>query len=664
MATNSLRDKVLQLIRTCDPNTTLDFPALLELRELLKSGSENDQENDYLPTIIHHAAKTESAELMRELARTRYLNFKTRSGLTALHVAAAGLHHDFFADHIDCRSATTPAAKALNKIFVIISFGCKSYRVQALCVADDMYGKGLDYLDSLLEHIAVDVPANINNVWLQDVIRACFQRQAKLTEESTDIQRLSIEYCKLQEEVDHSLSGHMRLNLVLPFTSELDRPEPSRGMILAVPYLTTCPALYYKKMNEILEGCAKSNITNLKLPEQMVMRLVQTYSNRQDVLNMQISLERYRGIVSLSQETKSSFSEQILYQLQGRAKGAIQDEDKLCAHVFRRKSIELDRFGTLITLSPDAEELSTIFDLGLELHHYSGVDSDLKPWISELQETAKIIPFIIALTARTSLGHTLEFQRGAAKHGLLDIYAMAVSNDLLEMRPKGGQGEWWFAQITIKEEMRLIRETKKIINELEIVQKILAEQLRLIIEASHEANLHRKVQGEAIKMSMVGVNSGRVDGLLKKAEEITKNVYNLLDLKQKGASLAEAQWTRKQAEETARQGNIIMGFTMVTIIFLPRDDKNELRLGLNWTLMYILFITAAIAVPLILVAFNINRVSYLRKLLSGNGNERQNKGLSPVGDRTDKGVKEVSQVKKSAGPNSSQRRQALEILQS
>lgn len=301
------------------------------------------------------------------------------------------------------------------------------------------------------------------------------------------------------------------------------------------------------------------------------------------------------------------------------------------------QTIELDGTGTLVSLSPDTGPLSTTFNLGRELHHYSGVDSDLDPWISELDETAKIIPFIIALTARKSLGQTLQVQQGAAKYGLLEIYAMAVSNavslfspptqaalamenrcrklltfsrcfeqasrermlvDNFRKRVEEAKGKGDSLKIIIKEEMSLILDTKKIISELEIVKRLLADQLSLIIETSHTVKLDHEEQGHAIKMSMVGVNSRRVEDLLKNAEEITRNVgplhfllhfsirkfltidsylldfrlqvYNLLDLKQRGANLAEAQWTRKQAEETARQGNIIMVFTIVTIIFVSR----------------------------------------------------------------------------------------------
>lgn len=169
---------------------------------------------------------------------------------------------------------------------------------------------------------------------------------------------------------------------------------------------------------------------------------------------------------------------------------------------------------------------------------------------------------------------------------------------------KEAKGEADSLKITIQEEIRLIRETKKIINELEVVKRVLDDQLQVIIQASHRVRLEDELQGEVIRMSMVEINSRRVDDLLKSADEVTKNVrslhnlvyfffpngkslqsaneiaryllecrsqvYNLLDLKQKGANLAEAQWSREQAEETARQGNIIMVFTIVTIIFVSK----------------------------------------------------------------------------------------------
>lgn len=49
-------------------------------------------------------------------------------------------------------------------------------------------------------------------------------------------------------------------------------------------------------------------------------------------------------------------------------------------------------------------------------------------------------------------------------------------------------------------------------------------------------------------------------------------------MKQKQANLGEARSARKQAADTARQGNFILAFTVVTVIFvrsfLPRANRN------------------------------------------------------------------------------------------
>uniref|UniRef100_L7J9J5 Uncharacterized protein n=1 Tax=Pyricularia oryzae (strain P131) TaxID=1143193 RepID=L7J9J5_PYRO1 len=776
MVPNSLRDKVLHLIQSCGPDTTADFPALLELQGLLESGirldeedtrSGNELENDYLPTLIHHAAKTGSAELMKKLAQTQSLDCKTRSGLTALHVAAAGLHRDlvqFLAGQIDRRAATTnlhprqaergwtalhyaaaaigldgsfagqkaviqllldapdrtssqgekqdlrhvrdSSGKLAQHIFRLhhlsginsASIGgenadlayvetqhllspplpripaelddlmafrlltdeeldvcietplrvreCflsnlddekwatwKSFHETGLCVADVAYGKGLDYLDRPLRHKrSVPFPfwrqsrwmhlPICNKVWLQDMIRACFvQRRAKLTNASTDIDSLRMEHAQLQDEVEHSLSGRMVPKLVVPSRIKSDQPQPKSGMFFKVPYLTACPVLHYKKMSEMLEKCANSKVADPTTPEQMdydvAMRLIQTYGDGPDILHMPKLLESYGRIAGLSQDNKARHCKQVSYQLQGAAKGATKGEDKLVCIVSQ----------LWLCLVDVSEPLSTAFDLGHELHHYSGADSNMTQWI----------------------------MKALCERKLVERFWKRVK--------KEAKGEADSLKITIQEEIRLIRETKKIINELEVVKRVLDDQLQVIIQASHRVRLEDELQGEVIRMSMVEINSRRVDDLLKSADEVTKNVYNLLDLKQKGANLAEAQWSREQAEETARQGNIIMVFTIVTIIFLPmsflssffaleiiefpRDDEKELRLGLKWTLMYILTITAAIAVPLVLVAFNINRVSGLWKhcigLVSGNQNERHSKAIPKGVNRAHRGVKDAGQ---------------------
>jgi ankyrin repeat protein/Mg2+ and Co2+ transporter CorA len=127
------------------------------------------------------------------------------------------------------------------------------------------------------------------------------------------------------------------------------------------------------------------------------------------------------------------------------------------------------------------------------------------------------------------------------------------------------------------------------------------------------------------------------------AEVIETSLLNLLDLKQKQANAFEARFARDQAAGTVRQGQIIMVFTMVTIVFLPmsflatffdipiaefaRDGAGDMRLG--YVSQYTFGIGLAISVALILIAFSINpmaEVARKMKLTGGGGHAKSRSG--------------------------------------
>ncbi|OTA98762.1 hypothetical protein M426DRAFT_17086 [Hypoxylon sp. CI-4A] len=64
------------------------------------------------------------------------------------------------------------------------------------------------------------------------------------------------------------------------------------------------------------------------------------------------------------------------------------------------------------------------------------------------------------------------------------------------------------------------------------------------------------------------------------AENTAKDVKDLLELKQQQASVLQAWQAVKQSEETMKQGHSIMGFTIVTIIFLPLSFMSSI-FGMN-----------------------------------------------------------------------------------
>ncbi|KAG7125185.1 hypothetical protein HYQ46_010547 [Verticillium longisporum] len=108
-------------------------------------------------------------------------------------------------------------------------------------------------------------------------------------------------------------------------------------------------------------------------------------------------------------------------------------------------------------------------------------------------------------------------------------------------------------------------------------------------------------------------------------------LHRLVDLKQKQASLTEAWYARESAKDTARQGKTVVVFTVVTIIFLPvsfiaaifaidsngfRRDKDD-KIPFGYMLTYILSIGLTLSIPLIVIAFNVDRIARWFRSLRG-----------------------------------------------
>lgn len=125
---------------------------------------------------------------------------------------------------------------------------------------------------------------------------------------------------------------------------------------------------------------------------------------------------------------------------------------------------------------------------------------------------------------------------------------------------------------------------------------------------------------------MVELHIKDVERMSSQAADISSNLTNLLDLKQKHANAFEARFARDQAAGTARQGQTIMVFTLVTIIFLPMSfmaafftinikefpraaDGTE-QLSLGYVSKYMFGIGLAVSVPLIAVAFTLEDIGY------------------------------------------------------
>ncbi|KAL8758200.1 MAG: hypothetical protein Q9199_001663 [Rusavskia elegans] len=195
--------------------------------------------------------------------------------------------------------------------------------------------------------------------------------------------------------------------------------------------------------------------------------------------------------------------------------------------------------------------------------------------------------------------------------------------------------------LDIGEETALLAETKDIRDELNMISMVLKHQVSILDDMMHA--LLEEARGSDSRMQseikkryreqhkVVEVHLKDVERMDKQAEGIYTSLTHLLDLKQKHANAFEARFARDQAAFTGRQGQTIMVFTIVTIVFLPmsfiaavftipvsefphRDGAPSIPFS------YVSKITfgvgLAISIPLIAVAFALDNIGvFLRRTL-------------------------------------------------
>ncbi|KAL2847200.1 hypothetical protein BJY01DRAFT_212848 [Aspergillus pseudoustus] len=129
-------------------------------------------------------------------------------------------------------------------------------------------------------------------------------------------------------------------------------------------------------------------------------------------------------------------------------------------------------------------------------------------------------------------------------------------------RDDGKENEY----LNIAPEIGLLVEIKDICDELNILKSLVEDQEDVWRQASEVLGNGDRA---TFTHSMPSELKGYIMGMIQDAEVVQKAVYTLLDLKQKQASPTEAKFARQQAEDTAKQTDTIVVFTVVTIVFLP-----------------------------------------------------------------------------------------------
>ncbi|KAE9961428.1 hypothetical protein BLS_002114 [Venturia inaequalis] len=196
------------------------------------------------------------------------------------------------------------------------------------------------------------------------------------------------------------------------------------------------------------------------------------------------------------------------------------------------------------------------------------------------------------------------------------------------------------ALLEIGTETKLLAEIKDIKDELRILDAVLQSQLQVLPSladhiaaelggaktnppAARETDRRKREQ-----LKLIEVHIKDLDRMKGQATSVEASLAHLLDLKQKHANAFEARFARDQAQLTAKQGQTILVFTIVTIIFLPLSFiaaffaiplaefavKGESGLRLGFVAKYMFPIGFAVSVPLIAIALAVDDVGiFIRK---------------------------------------------------
>ncbi|KAK4182905.1 magnesium transport protein cora [Podospora australis] len=172
----------------------------------------------------------------------------------------------------------------------------------------------------------------------------------------------------------------------------------------------------------------------------------------------------------------------------------------------------------------------------------------------------------------TSAIRDLTYKQTAAFDQFL-IYTHLASRDYKQQKYSSSDNSNQNHLLNINPEGELLKEAKDIIDELHIMMRIKEQQQHVMgLFAKHIR--HQAAQNRTIARSdtLLLDHSSRISelqGLLQNAQLTSAALKDLLTLKQQQASVIEAREAVKQAQLTLKQGQSIMIFTIVTIIFLP-----------------------------------------------------------------------------------------------
>ena len=275
---------------------------------------------------------------------------------------------------------------------------------------------------------------------------------------------------------------------------------------------------------------------------------------------------------------------------------------------------------------------------------------------------------------------TNQHQRG--KSQIIDI--PSADND-----PRRDDPTFVDTLLDIGEETALLAETKDIRDELNMISMVLENQTSILDDLATaileelKGNHNQQKQADVKKRfreqrKAIDVHLKDIDRMDSQAKGIYTSLTHLLDLKQKHANAFEARFARDQAAFTGRQGQTIMVFTIVTIVFLPMsfiaaffaipvrefaNDNGAPSLPVAYVAKIMFGIGFAISIPLVALAFAVDNVGVLikrtlRSLTSWTSNPRRRlTGQAPSSPPAPVEKKDTEQLRRRRRSGDSYRRE-------
>ncbi|KAJ5929318.1 Mg2+ transporter protein CorA-like/Zinc transport protein ZntB [Penicillium verhagenii] len=174
----------------------------------------------------------------------------------------------------------------------------------------------------------------------------------------------------------------------------------------------------------------------------------------------------------------------------------------------------------------------------------------------------------------------------------------------------------------ISEEARLLDEIKDIQDELNMLRTLAESQQNVWEQAFQTKELNSFTHFQFKTTCTPNMILRDIQDMITEAKIVQESINTLLDLRQKQASIKEAEFGRQQANDTAKQANIVMVFTLVTIVFLPlsflssvfalnvRDfphSSGVVEYQAYWIFPILFCVSAGVSIPFMILAFNFDR---------------------------------------------------------